>query len=224
MSAPQIKLIDVAELEELIGASGLDEKQKEYLRKRWLHQFRWWDERAWKARGWYFRVRKTIVIGGVLVPFLTTASLSARLDPWPRGIGAAISLLVAALAALEALYGWGGIWLEKRRAAELLKVQGWLFLHGGGSYQGRSAVDAFPEFVTEVETQIAAEVGEYVATAKKNQETRRPSSTTATTPTADRKPSDDKSTTPTGQKPSDDKSTTPTNQKPSDDKSTTSTA
>ncbi len=162
----ELKLVDVAQLEALIEGACLDGTQKEYLRKRWLHQIRWWDSRAWEARKKYFRLRMVIVLGGVLVPFLTTASFSAPLEPWMRRAAAVVSLLVAACAALEALYSWGAIWLEKRRAAELLKVEGWLLLHRGGRYKGQTEADAFPEFVTEVESKIAAEVGEYVAVAQ----------------------------------------------------------
>lgn len=159
----KLKLVDVAELEALIERGEvLDAKQKEYLRKRWLHQIRWWDKRAWEARSRYFALRVAIVIGGVLLPFLTTVSFSVNVDTWLRRLAAAISVLVAACAALEALYGWGNIWLEKRRAAEVLKVEGWLFLDSGGKYKTRSVSEAFPDFVTEVERQIASEVGEYV--------------------------------------------------------------
>lgn len=174
MSGPQretdeMKLVDVAQLEALIEGARLDGTQKEYLRKRWLHQIRWWDDRAWEARRKYFRLRMIIVLGGVLLPFLTTASFSVPLESWMRRGAAVVSLLVAACAALEALYSWGAIWLEKRRAAELLKVEGWLLLHRGGRYKGQTEADAFPEFVTEVESQIAAEVGEYVTVAQSAQ-------------------------------------------------------
>jgi Protein of unknown function (DUF4231) len=162
----KLRLVDVPQLEALIESARLNANQKEYLRKRWLHQIRWWDDRAWEARRKYFRLRLIIVLGGVLVPFLTIGSFDARLDPWIRRTAAAVSLLVAASAALEALYGWGAIWLEKRRAAELLKVEGWLLLHRGGRYKDQPEAEVFPEFVTEVESQIAAEVGEYVAVAQ----------------------------------------------------------
>jgi hypothetical protein len=42
----ELKLVDVAQLEALIEGARLDEVQREYLRKRWLHQIRWWDGRA----------------------------------------------------------------------------------------------------------------------------------------------------------------------------------
>jgi hypothetical protein len=84
-------------------------------------------------------------------------------------MAAAVSLVVAASAGLEALYGWGDIWLEKRKAAELLKVEGWLFVHKAGKYKAMNAKDRFPSFVNAVEAQIAAEVGEYVLRAQSAQ-------------------------------------------------------
>jgi hypothetical protein len=170
----ELKLVDVAELEALIGATAtLDAAQKEYLRRRWLHQICWWDNRAWEARNRYFWLRRVIVIGGVVVPYLAAASFEERVDFWLRSAAAVLSLIVAAAAGLEALHGWGGIWLEKRRAAELLKAEGWLFLHGGGAYKGGVAGETFSDFVTEVESQIAAEVGEYIAVAQKSRESAR---------------------------------------------------
>jgi hypothetical protein len=163
----KLKLVDVGQLELLINDAVLDEPQKEYLRKRWLHQIRWWDKRTWEARRRYFRLRVTIVLGGVLLPFLTTTSLGGL---WAQRLAAIVSLLVAASAALEALYGWGSIWLEKRRAAEVLKAEGWVFLYGGGVYRDHPQKETFADFVTEVESQISAEVGEYVAVTRKAQE------------------------------------------------------
>jgi hypothetical protein len=165
-----VQLVDIETLNKLIDATpNLESFQLEYLKNRWLHQIRWWNQRAWEARTYYFCLRRIIVVGGILVPFLIAATIAPRVDPWLRYAGTIISLVVAMCAALEALYGWGGIWLDKRRAAELLKVEGWLFFHGGGSYKEGPIGKRFSDFVTEVESKIAAEVGEYVAIAQKGQ-------------------------------------------------------
>jgi hypothetical protein len=50
-----------------------------------------------------------------------------------------------------------------------MKVEGWLLLHRAGRYKEQTEAAAFPEFVTEVESQIAAEVGEYIAVAQSAQ-------------------------------------------------------
>jgi hypothetical protein len=164
----QVDLIEVKKLKDLIAAAAwLDKDQRAYLMERWLHQVRWWNQRSWEARRYYFGLRSVVVVGAVLSPFLVSVHLSDGVDPWLRFAGAIVSLAVAICAGLEALYGWGGIWLEKRRAAELLKVEGWLFLHRAGSYRQLEAPAAFNGFVTNVESQIASEVGEYVTVAEK---------------------------------------------------------
>jgi hypothetical protein len=164
----QVDLLEVKKLQDLISAAAwLDKDQRAYLVERWLHQIRWWNQRSWEARRYYFRLRSVVVIGAVLSPFLVSVHLADEFDPWLRFAGAIVSLAVAICAGLEALYGWGGIWLEKRRAAELLKVEGWLFLHRAGAYKQLEAPAAFNGFVTNVESQIASEVGEYVTVAEK---------------------------------------------------------
>jgi len=171
--ARNVRLLEVEKLEKLISsAPHLTADQRAYVIDRWLHQIRWWDRRAREASRWYFSLRLVIVIGGVLVPYLTSATFSPRVEPWLRNAASIVSLLVAACAALDALYGWGAFWLEKRRAGELLKIEGWLFFHRAGGYKDSS--DGFADFVTQVESQIAAEVGEYVSTARRMQEGQQP--------------------------------------------------
>ena len=79
------------------------------------------------------------------------------------GTAGVISAAVAAAATWEGVANFGQIWLEKRRAAELLKVEGWLFLQRADKYRRVQPQVAFSAFATEVERQIAKEVGEYVA-------------------------------------------------------------
>jgi hypothetical protein len=57
---------------------------------------------------------------------------------------------------------YGEIWREKRRSAELLKVEGWQFFQLCGKYQADGGhKKAFPHFAAAVEEMIAREVGEY---------------------------------------------------------------
>jgi hypothetical protein len=71
---------------------------------------------------------------------------------------------VAANAAWEGVANYGETWREKRRAAELLKVEGWQFFQLCGKYDGEGSHErAFPRFAGEVENMIAGEVGEYLA-------------------------------------------------------------
>ena len=161
----KIPLVDVKQLGaaiELLGGD-LGAPQIEFMKARWLHQIVYWDQRSRDARWKYFGLRLIMVLGGVSIPVLL--SLGAQ-DPsrYALAVAAAvISAAVAAAAAWEGVANYGQIWLEKRRAAELLKVEGWLFMQRADKYAGPDYKTAFPIFAGEVERHIAKEVGEYVA-------------------------------------------------------------
>jgi Flp pilus assembly protein TadB len=155
---PKVALVDVKRLGQVVDllVEELGTGQIEFMKARWLHQIQYWDQRSRGARWKYFALRGVVVLGGVSIPVLAAAQASLV-------IAGIISAAVAAAAAWEGVANYGQIWLEKRRAAELLKVEGWLFLQRADKYAGLTYQIAFPTFATEVERQIAKEVGEYVA-------------------------------------------------------------
>jgi Protein of unknown function (DUF4231) len=152
---------DVAKVEDLITSRKLPPDDEQYLRERWLERIRWWDHRATTSRRKFLTSRCIVVVGGVLIPFLTSEAVRLPGNDFLNYVATFVALLVAASAALEALFNWGGVWLKKRRAAELLKVEGWLFLHRAGHY--RDAESTFATFVSAVESRIGGEIGEYLA-------------------------------------------------------------
>src|SRR5207247_8425639 len=105
------------------------------------------------------------VVGGVTIPVLTTLSL---LEGWHTGLAIAIAVVgatVAGSAAWEGIANYGETWREKRRSAELLKVEGWQFIQLCGKYGPHPPTDRatsyaleYPRFAAEVEAQIAREV------------------------------------------------------------------
>lgn len=162
---PKVPLVDVEQLTAAIDALAkeLPPSLIEFMKTRWLHQVIYWDQRSRTARWKYFGLRLIMVLGGVSIPVLI--SLGAE-DPSRRLLtlaAAVVSAAVAAAAAWEGVANYGQIWLEKRRAAELLKVEGWLFLQRADKYAAHSRQVAFTLFAAEVERHIAKEVGEYVA-------------------------------------------------------------
>jgi hypothetical protein len=169
-------LVDEKALVEVINSlNDLDDIHKEFLQKRWLHQVVWWDQRARTARWRYFTLRAIIIIVGVVIPAL--ASLNA--DKGQSIVSGQIidvrlslvflSLLIGMCAALDGLFNFGGIWREKRRAAELLKVEGWRFFQGAGDYKGGHK-KAYSKFAARVENIIEQEIEEYTTLTLRGQE------------------------------------------------------
>ena len=151
-------------LEELIdGIKGLD-PYRDFLKKRWIGMIMWWHTRSVGARWKYFLLRAIIVVGGVLIPVLTTLNRHTGFQEFGIDAIAVIGGIVAGCAAWEGFANYGEVWREKRRAAEMLKVEGWQFIQLCGKYQPDKQYQvAFPRFAAEVESMIAREVGEYLA-------------------------------------------------------------
>ena len=127
-------LVTRAGLESLVDHIIEVKPHDEYLKRRWIGMVMWWHQRAVEARWKYFGLRGLVVVGGVLLPVL--AALSARAETQPYGIVviAVTGAIVAGCTAWEGIAQYGDTWRDKRRAAELLKVEGWLFLHRSGKY------------------------------------------------------------------------------------------
>jgi signal transduction histidine kinase len=157
-------LVTRKDLEELIDGIKELEPYREFMKKRWIGMVMWWHARSVEARWKYFLLRAIIVAGGVLIPVLTTFSMSSDWQKYATVTIAVVGAIVAGCAAWEGVANYGETWREKRRAAELLKVEGWQFLQLCGKYQpDKEYKVAFPRFAAEVESMIAREVGEYLA-------------------------------------------------------------
>lgn len=156
-------LVSREDLEKVIDGIKDLEPYREFLKGRWIGMVMWWHTRSVDARWKYFLLRAVVVAGGVLIPVLSAFGLHAG---WERHFSLAISCVgavVAGCAAWEGVANYGEIWREKRRAAELLKVEGWQFFQLCGKYQEDGTYQkAYPRFAAEVESMIAKEVGEYL--------------------------------------------------------------
>ena len=60
--------------ERLIDASDLDDRQREFLKVRWLEQLTWMESKAAKAQWFYYRLRLITIVGAVIVPALVALS------------------------------------------------------------------------------------------------------------------------------------------------------
>ncbi len=157
-------LVTRESLEKLVDGIKELEPYREYLKVRWIGMILWWHCRAEDARTKYTRLRAITVIGGVSIPVLTTLSMRPNWSAEITIVIAAVGALVAGCAAWEGVKNYGDVWREKRRATELLKVEGWQFSQLTGPYlQHKDFKTAFPYFVTAVEGMIAKEIGEYLS-------------------------------------------------------------
>jgi Protein of unknown function (DUF4231) len=160
------QLVSRRELEKIIDAVEGLEPYRDFLKARWVGMVMWWHDRSTAARRKYFLVRGIIIVGGVSIPVLSAFNLSAAFMPVTISV---VGAVVAACAAWEGVTNYGEIWREKRRAAELLKVEGWQFIQLSGKYyddsdlsDNRKYKNMFPRFAAEVENNIAKEIGEYL--------------------------------------------------------------
>ncbi len=162
-------LVTRESLEKIVdGISGL-EPYREFLKGRWVAIVMWWHNRSIEARRKYFLLRGIVIAGGVLIPVLSALNMHPGWELYASMALAIVGAIVAGCAAWEGVANYGEIWREKRRAAELLKVEGWQFLQLCGKYEdagndtNAQYKKAFPRFAAEVESMIAREVGEYLA-------------------------------------------------------------
>jgi hypothetical protein len=163
-------LVNLERLRKLIAGLELgDEKLNDCIDARWINYIEWWDSRSRDAKLKYQRLRGAVVIAGALIPALVGLR---ELNVWVKynwvfAVASIIaSLVVAICAGLESLYNYGGIWREKRAAAELIKSEGFSFLQLAGEYkQHKTHALAFQQFATNVENLIRSEIKDYIAVA-----------------------------------------------------------
>ena len=117
-----------------VGDDSFSSAQQDYLRTRWVSMVMWWHDRSTDAKRRYHSFRLIIIIGGVAIPVLAAAGMTPGWGRCAAIATAIVGAIVAAAAAWEGVANYGETWREKRRAAELLKVEGWLFLTKCGKY------------------------------------------------------------------------------------------
>ncbi|MDK2743269.1 MAG: DUF4231 domain-containing protein [Nitrospira sp. BO4] len=150
-----------AEMNKLIAALELPDLNKQFLRARWLEQVIWMEDKAWDSVRWYYTLRLTTIIGGVIVPALVSLNLGNGADGAIKMITFAVSLVVALSAAVEEFFHYGERWRHYRRTVESLKSEGWQFFQLSGPYVNLSHVQAYPGFAARVEELSREEVETY---------------------------------------------------------------
>ena len=124
---------------------GLDEKELDIVRLRWLESAKRYDE-LWRAhRQVFYLVRVPIIIGAATVPVL--ASLSV-----PKVATAVVGLVVAILTGLDSFFRFGLRWQQQRQAAAEIESEGWEFLELSGTYATHgNHKEAYKQFLGRLE-------------------------------------------------------------------------
>ena len=152
------------DLGKLIDSIDLPDHQKQFLRSRWLDQVLWMERAAGRARLRYYTLRLFTVLGAVVIPAMLSLNLTGDAETAVKWTTFAISLLVAASAAIDGFFHFGTRWRHYRRTVERLKSEGWSFAELSGPYHRPNAAhrEAFPDFVSRVEQTLGQEVEDYV--------------------------------------------------------------
>jgi len=153
----------------MVETLDLSDRQKYYLKSRWLEQVMWMEGKATRSRDFYYRLRLTTIIGGVIIPALVSlnfASFGGNNQEQLKKIvffsTFTLSQVVAISAAVEQFFNYGERWRHYRRSVESLKTQGWQFFELSGTYENFTTHDnAFHEFAGNVESVLQKDVEVY---------------------------------------------------------------
>jgi hypothetical protein len=165
------------DLSALIESIDLSDIRKHFLRSRWLENVLWMEGKANSARIWYYVLRLTAIIGGVIVPALIALSPAEKDGSEAvKMLTFLLSLLVGISVAIEGFFRYGERWRHYRRTVECLKIEGWHFFQLAGTYQAfPTDSEAFPDFAAQVEKIFRQEVDVFIAeVAKEKKEKKEP--------------------------------------------------
>ncbi len=175
------------DFDQLFKLLNLEERQRHFLRSRWLDQVLWMEKKATDSRNWYRRLRLSAIAIGIIVPIMISintnigqTSRNTQLNQVINIIAIILSGTSAVSLAVEDFFRFGERWFHYRRTVESLKAQGWQFSQLSGYYR-RFAThqEAFPVFADQVEELIQRDVEQYVTqmTKKDKQEEEEPQTT-----------------------------------------------
>ena len=142
----------------------LSDLQRHFLRSRWLDQVLWMEGRADSARTWYYVLRLTAIILGVLIPVLVGLNIEGGLGTALRYGIVVLGLLVAISAAVEEFFRYGERWRHYRQTVEWLKIEGWRFFQLSDPYRKHEAhAKAYPVFADRIEDILRRDVNVYIS-------------------------------------------------------------
>ncbi|NUO83474.1 DUF4231 domain-containing protein [candidate division KSB1 bacterium] len=167
------------DLQTLLQNLTLDEIKKNALQGRWLDQMKWMSGRAKHTKSWYFRLRLTAIIGGLLIPALVSVNnfKVGATEFEVKWVVFALGLIVAICGAVEEFFRFGERWRHYRQHLEALKTEGWQFVQLIGNYSSEqypTHAAAYTKFATRIEEILQREVGVYVTEVMAKKDEKKP--------------------------------------------------
>lgn len=160
------------EFKSLIETLDMDDVHKRFLHSRWLDQVLWMEGKTNDARRWYYTLRLTTIIGGVIIPALVSLNIGGEAAAWMRWSVFVISLLVAISTAMEEFFHYGDRWRHYRQTVETLKSEGWQFFQLAGNYRRyQTHTQAYARFASRVEEISQEDVLVYISKVVEEKDT-----------------------------------------------------
>ncbi|HEY9706521.1 MAG TPA: DUF4231 domain-containing protein [Allocoleopsis sp.] len=173
---PTYRQILRKELAGLIDQLEMSERNKTFMKSRWLDQLIWLEGKAEKLKQRFELLRITTIVGGVIIPALVSLNIDGNVAIYLRWGTFGLSQMVAISAALDGFFRDGDRHSQYRNTAETLKIEGWQFFQLSGPYDNAdSHQEVYTTFADRVETIIKKDVETYIAEAlqkKKDQKTK----------------------------------------------------
>jgi hypothetical protein len=160
------------DMSEIIDQLDLTEFQKKSMKSRWLDQLSWLSGKAKHSQKWYYRLRLTTIIGGVVIPALVSLNITdGKTREYMIWFTFGVSQMVAISAAIDEFFHYGDLRIQYRKTAESLKAEGWQFFQLTGPYQTvTSHKQAYSQFSGRVEGIIQSDVQGFTELLKQKQE------------------------------------------------------
>lgn len=160
-------------LEDVIDQLDLSDREKNFIKSRWLDQLVYADKSATRDQKRYFRLRLVTIVGGVIVPALVSLNNTenVQLHEIIGWVTFGTSLIVAVSAALEEFFQYGESYRRLRNMAEGMKIEGWSYFQLSGPYENATSHKAaYKTFAAHIENIIKQDVKGYNAEMMKKQE------------------------------------------------------
>lgn len=145
---------------EMFETLDIHDRQKHFLRSRWLDQIIWMEKKASICRSRHQGLRLTSIIFGVIVPILLgVETINNNTNLAIKRAAMTLSGLVVITSSIEEFFNYGERWYHYRRTVETLKAHGWQYIQLTGAYQSfENHAEAFVPFADQIEDIIHRDV------------------------------------------------------------------